>query len=59
MVSRFKIISWDIGIDEEGDPVLMEVNLTMSGIFYNQLVDGPLFGGKTTTKEILKKVFKK
>ena len=57
MVSRFKIISWDLGVDEEGDPVLMETNLTMSGILYNQLVDGPLFGDHT--KQILKKVFKK
>ena len=53
MVSRFKIISWDLGVDEEGDPVLMETNLTMSGILYNQLVDGPLFGNHT--KQILKK----
>lgn len=57
MVSRFKLISWDLGIDETGEPVLMETNLTMSGILYNQLVDGPLFGNNT--KQILKKVFKK
>ena len=57
MVSRFKLISWDLGIDELGEPVLMETNLTMSGIMYNQLVDGPLFGNHT--KQILKTVFKK
>lgn len=57
MVSRFKLISWDLGIDEMGEPVLMETNLTMSGIFSNQLLDGPLFGNQT--KQILEKVFKK
>ena len=57
MVSRFKLISWDIGIDEAGNPVLMEINLTMSGMFSNQLLDGPLFGDKT--EHILKKVFKR
>ncbi len=40
----FRLISWDIAIDQNGDPVLLETNLYRGGIDFHQLNNGPLFG---------------
>ena len=44
-----KLISWDIAIDNNGNPVLIEMNLTFSGIDVPQFTNGPLFGLDTQT----------
>ncbi len=54
---HFKMISWDIAIDEDGEPVLIEVNLTYGEISFHQFNNGPLFG--EDTREILDEVFGK
>jgi hypothetical protein len=51
-----KLISWDLAIDEEGNPVLIEVNLCYGGTDIHQIANGPLYGDKT--EEILDKVFR-
>lgn len=51
-----KLISWDLSIDEEGNPVLIEVNLCYGGTDIHQIANGPLYGDKT--EEILDKVFR-
>lgn len=43
-VPYFRIISWDIGIDDENDPVLIEYNTYRQGIQSHQIANGPLFG---------------
>lgn len=50
-----QLISWDIAINEEGEPVLIEVNLNYSGIGLLQIANGPLFGD--LTKDVLKDIF--
>ena len=52
---HFKLISWDIAIDENEDPVLIEANLRYGEIDFHQLNNGPLFGDDTD--EILSEVF--
>lgn len=42
-----KLIAWDLAIDENGVPVLIEINLPYSGIDLLQIANGPLFGDKT------------
>ena len=42
-VPYFRMISWDIAIDLNAEPVLLEFNLTAQGI-HLQFADGPLFG---------------
>lgn len=42
-----KIISWDISITPEGEPMLIEFNLTYGGITSHQITRGPLFGDHT------------
>lgn len=54
-VSRFRLISWDIAIDELGDAVLVEANFSLGGINELQICNGPLFG--KDTKKILDEVF--
>lgn len=39
-----RLMSWDIAVDVEGDPVLIEMNLTFSGVDSHQLANGPLYG---------------
>lgn len=39
-----KLISWDIAIDQNGDPVLLETNLYKGELDFHQLNNGPLFG---------------
>lgn len=51
----FDIVSWDIAINPDGDPVLIEMNLSDQGINYLQALNGPLFGN--LTDEILEKVY--
>ena len=42
-----KLISWDMSVAEDGEPVLIEVNLCYGGADIHQIANGPLFGDKT------------
>lgn len=56
-VPHFKMVSWDIAIGEDGEPILIEANLSDGEIVFHQLNNGPLFG--EDTREILNEVFGK
>ena len=45
---KYRIIAWDIAIDELGDPVLIEVNLSLGEVLNVQAAAGPLFGDMTS-----------
>lgn len=49
------LASWDLSVNEAGQPVLIEVNLTYGGVDVHQLCNGPIFGKQTA--EILNEVF--
>lgn len=40
----FKLIGWDITVDENEEPVIVEYNISRPGILYYQWTNGPLFG---------------
>lgn len=42
-----KFIGWDIAINEEGEPVIIELNSSQPGVIGEQLVAGPIFGDRT------------
>ena len=48
-----RIIGWDFTIDEENEPVFIEMN-TLPGIYIMQLCNGPVFG--ELTDDLLKSV---
>lgn len=52
-----KLISWDLAVDENGEPMLIEVNLCYGGTDIHQIANGPLFGDKT--EEVVDCVFRK
>ena len=52
-----KLISWDLAVDENGEPTIIEVNLCYGGTDIHQIANGPLFGDKT--EEVLDSVFRK
>lgn len=52
-----KLISWDLAVDEHGEPMIIEVNLCYGGTDIHQIANGPLFGNKT--EEVLDCVFRK
>lgn len=52
---HFKLIGWDIAIDKNYEPVIIEANLTMSGMDVIETICGPLFG--EYTEEVLHEVF--
>lgn len=54
---NFRLLSWDIAIDEKDEPVLIEINLKSGELDFHQLNNGPLFG--EDTKQILDEVFGK
>ena len=47
VIGHFRLVSWDIAIDEIGDAVLIEANMRKGGINLNQFSNGPLFGELT------------
>lgn len=46
-MGHFRLIGWDIAIDEQGDAVMIEANLSLGGITDIQMCCGPLFGKDT------------
>lgn len=57
LIPHFRLVSWDIAIDKEGEPVLIEANMRKGGINLNQFNNGPLFGD--LTERVLDEVFEK
>lgn len=51
---HFRLMSWDFAIDEEADPVLIEVNMSYGDLDCHQFNNGPLFG--EDTKSILNEI---
>lgn len=54
-MAHFRLISWDIAIGEDGEPILIEANLRLGDLGIHQLNNGPLFG--ELTDEVLEEVF--
>ena len=54
-VSLSRLISWDLAIDEKGNPLLIEFNLTYGGISFHQFCNGPILG--SLSDDILSDVF--
>lgn len=48
-----QLISWDIAIDEDGEPVVIEMNISYGELDFHQYCNGPIFG--ELTPEIMKK----
>ena len=46
-LAHFKIINWDVLLDERGDVRLLEYNLLDSSVDWHQVNIGPMFGDKT------------
>ena len=57
MFTSTRLISWDFAIGTDGEPILIEVNLTYGGLSTHLLSNGPLFGDMTP--EILERVYGK
>lgn len=55
-VPVFGVANWDIAIDEEGEPVLLEYNVGGGGIDIHQYNNGPLYG--KYREQIIEEVFK-
>ena len=45
--SLCKLIGWDICIDVNNEPVVVEINSSQPGIFFEQICTGPIFGNRT------------
>ena len=54
-MGKFRLISWDVAIDENGDAVLIEPNFSLGSVSFPQMCSGPLFG--KDTPKILDEVF--
>ena len=52
---HFRLIGWDIAIDKNNEPLIIEANLTMSGMDVIETICGPLFG--EYTEKVLDEVF--
>ena len=57
LIPHFRLVSWDIAIDENGDALLIEANMRKGGINLCQFNNGPLFGD--LTERVLNEVFNK
>ena len=41
---HFRFLGWDVTIDEDGEPVIIEYNINGPGVLYYQYANGSLFG---------------
>jgi hypothetical protein len=56
-IAHFRLTGWDIAIDINGEPILIEANMRKGGINFHQFNNGPLFGN--LTDKVLNEVFNK
>lgn len=49
------LVSWDLAIGIDGNPILIEANLTFGDIDFHQIANGPLFG--SFTDSVIQMVF--
>lgn len=54
-IPNFRLVSWDVCIDQDGEPLLVEANLCYGELNLHQLCNGPLFG--SDTQKIMNEVF--
>ena len=52
-----QLVSWDLAVGEDGEPVLIEANFTWGEIDFHQLCNGPILGD--LTQEVLSRVYQK
>lgn len=52
-----KLTSWDVAIGEDGQPILIEVNLCYGQLDYHQYTNGPIFGD--LSEELVNTIFGK
>lgn len=50
-----QLMSWDFAIGADGEPILIEVNLTYGGVTIHQMCNGPILGDKT--RDILTRIY--
>lgn len=56
-VPHFRLVSWDIAISDDAEPILIEMNPAYGELDFHQLNNGPIF--KEDTEMILEEVFGK
>lgn len=56
-IGNFRLVSWDMSIDQNGDVILIEANMRKGGINLHQFDNGPLFG--ELTDRVLNEIFGK
>ena len=56
-LAHFRLVSWDVAVDENGEPILIEANMRKGGATVHQFNNGPLFG--ELTEKVLEEVFGK
>jgi hypothetical protein len=54
-LGHFRLVSWDIAINAQGEAVLIEANMRKGSINFHQFNNGPLFG--ELTDRVLDEVF--
>ena len=52
---NFRLVGWDMSVDEDGNIVLIEANMRKGGIGPIQCLHGPFFG--EMTERVLDEVF--
>lgn len=57
LIPHFRLVSWDLAVGEDGEPMLVEANMRNGMIQLNQFNNGPLFG--EMTERVLDEVFGK
>lgn len=53
-LAHFQLINWDIAIQEDGTPIVVEYNLIDASVSFHQLNVGPIFG--ELTEEVLMEI---
>jgi hypothetical protein len=56
-LGNFRLVSWDIAISPDEEPIFIEMNLKYGAMEYHQLFKGPLFG--EYTEQVLNEVYGK
>lgn len=54
---HFRLIGWDVAVGKDSEPIIIEANLTMSGMDVIETICGPLFG--EYTEQVLEEIFLK